>query len=268
MFGKDGGPGRQLRDRPQLKAARVSGSDEPDESDGPPNNVEDAGGWEDGSQWESVSEGEVSLHSLEEPQQMSKISLKDILSDLEDDDQVYVRAVRERVVDMRRENPSQAAMHPKIDRWRRSKAYESCLAAFVVINGMEAFALFDSGSSADTISPDFAQVSDTRIHTLEKPIPLQLGTVGSRASINYGTWTSVELGDRLVDRYYLDVVNIDRYDAILGAPFMREFGVRLDFQANSIVVGETAIEALLPEEEAALLKGRVVRQGGRIDGQH
>ena len=178
------------------------------------------------------------------------------MSEPEDDDRVYVRAVREKVVAMQRENPSRAAMHPKIERPRRGKAHESCLAVFVEINGMEAFTLFDSGSSADTISPDFAQVSDTRIYTLDKPVPLQLGTVGSRASINYGTQTSVEIGGKKVEKYYLDVVNIDRYDAILGAPFMREFGIRLDFTTNSIVVGETAVEALLPEEEATLLKGR------------
>ena len=269
MYGKDGGPSRPLRDRPQLKAARVSETDgEADTSDGPSKGTGDADGWEDGSQWESATEGDGSLHSHEGGQRMNKISLEDIFSDPEDDDLVYVRAVREKVVAIQKENPSRAAMQPKIDRPRRSKAYESCLAAFVEINGMEAFTLFDSGSSADAVSPDFAQVSDVRVHTLERPVPLQLGTVGSRASINYGTRTSVELGGKRVDRYYLDVVNIDRYDAILGAPFMREFGVRLDFQSNSVIVGDTAIEALLPEEEAALLKGRgVPRQNGRYGRQ-
>jgi hypothetical protein len=269
MYGKDGGPSRPLRDRPQLKAARVSEADgEADASDGPPKEFDDADGWDDGSQWESATEGDGSLHSHEEGQRMNKISLEDIFSEPEDNDLVYVRAVREKVIAIQKENPSRAAMQPKIDRPRRSKAYESCLAAFVDINGMEAFTLFDSGSSADAISPDFAQVSDARVHTLEKPVPLQLGTVGSRASINYGTRTSVELGGRRVDRYYLDVVNIDRYDAILGAPFLREFGVRLDFQSNSVIVGDTVIEALLPEEEAALLKGRgVPRQGGRFGRQ-
>ena len=164
--------------------------------------------------------------------------------------------MRGKVVSIQKENPSRAAMHTKIDRPRRSKAYESCLATYVKTNGMEALTLFDSGSSTDVISPDFAQVSDTRVYTLDKAVPLQLGTVGSRASINYGTRTSVELGDRKEEGYYFDVVNIDRYDAILGAPFMRKFGIRLDFNDNSIVVGEMAIEALLPEEEAAVLKGR------------
>lgn len=263
MFGKDGGRDRQLRDRPQLKAVRASGSGTSVVLDDQSDDVGETGEWDDGSQWESTSEGGGSLHSREEPQRLTRISLGDISSGLEDDDHAYVRAVREKVVEMRKENPSRAAMYPKIDRPRRSKAHESCLATYVTINGMEAFALFDSGSSADTISPDFAQVSDARVHTLDRPVPLQLGTVGSRASINYGTWTSVGLGGRTEDRYYLDVVNIDRYDAILGAPFMRKFGIRLDFENNSIVVGGMAIEALLPEEEAALLKGREIRRGGQ-----
>ena len=79
----------------------------------------------------------------------------------------------------------------------------------------------------------------------------------------------MELGDRREDKYYLDMVNIDQYDAILGAPFMREFRVCLDFQSNSILVGDMVIEALLPEEEAALLKGWDICQGDKwVSGQH
>ena len=263
-----GGPSRPLRDRPQLKAARVSDTGEETEAvESAVEELDDAGGWEDGSQWEAETDGEGSLHSHEEAQQLRRITLDDVVSDLDDDGQVYVRAVREKVVSMEKENPSRAAMHSKIERPRRPKAFESCLATFVEINGMEAFALLDSGSSTDAVSPDFAQVSDMRIHTLDNPIPLQLGTVGSRASINYGTRTSVEIGGRKEENYYFDVVNVDRYDAILGAPFMRQFGIRLDFGSNSILVADTAVEALLPEEEAALLKGRAVRRARDTGGQ-
>ena len=263
LFERNGGPSRQLRDCPQLKAARISDVDDKtgtmnkssEESDG----KED---WEDGSQWDPATEGEDSLHSLEEDPQMNKISAEDELAEAEVGDAVYVRAMRNKVISIQKENPSRATMNPKINCPRRPKAYESCLAAYVEINGIEAFTLFDSGSSADVISPDFAQVSDTRIHTLGKPVPLQLGTVGSRALINYGVKTSVEFGSRKEERYYLDMVNIDRYDAILGAPFMRKFGIRLDFESNSIIVGDMAIRALLPEEEATLLRGREVCQNG------
>ena len=140
--------------------------------------------------------------------------------------------------------------------------FSAAAIVYVEINGMEVFTLFDSGSSADVISPDFARVSKTRIHTLDKPVPLQLGTVGSQASINYRVRTLIEFGSRKEERYYLDVVNIDRYDAILGAPFMRKFGVRLDFESNVIIIGDMTIQALLPEEEATLLKGRNTRPNG------
>ena len=101
MYGKGGGDNRQLRDRPQLKAARVP---EVDSSDGAlDDHAEEAGStddWDDGSQWESASEGDASLHSHEDSPRVNRISIVDILSDPEDDDWVYVRAARERVVAM------------------------------------------------------------------------------------------------------------------------------------------------------------------------
>ena len=248
--------GCQIRDWPQLKAARVSeedgGVDAPDTS---LSGVDNAKDWEDGSQWESMTEGEGSLCSQEETPQLNKISQRDILLELDEEDRVYIRAIRDRVISAWKENPSQAAMHPKIDQPQWTRAYESCLAAYVKINGMEALTLFDSGSSTDVVSLDFAQVSDTRVYTLDKLILLQLGTVGSHASINYRMNTSVEFRGHKEDRYYLNMVNINRYDVILGAPFMWRFRVRLDFTSNSICVGPTVIQALLPEEEAAVLKG-------------
>lgn len=133
----------------------MSGSEEPVDSDSMPEGVDDVGEWDDGSQWELVSKGEGSIHSHEESQHLNRISLKDVVSNLEDDDRMYVWAVQVKVVEIQRENPSQAVMHLKINHPRCSRAHESCLAAFVLINGMEAFALFDSGSLVDTISPDF-----------------------------------------------------------------------------------------------------------------
>ncbi|KAJ3998441.1 hypothetical protein F5050DRAFT_1805978 [Lentinula boryana] len=42
---------------------------------------------------------------------------------------------------------------------RQTTAENHCLAAFIEINGVKAFALFDSGSTANAISPDFARVA-------------------------------------------------------------------------------------------------------------
>ncbi|SJL18540.1 uncharacterized protein ARMOST_22134 [Armillaria ostoyae] len=57
---------------------------------------------------------------------------------------------------------------------RRTTAENRCLAALVTINGHEAFTLFDSGSTANAISPDFARLAKLNIFQLTKPITFNL----------------------------------------------------------------------------------------------
>jgi len=160
-----------------------------------------------------------------EQERLDRISRRNTVSDSKNDGRAEVRAVQEGVVEMWRENSQRAAVHPKTDRPQRSQV---------------------SGSSAPgAIGPDLVQVRDTRACCVERPIPLQPGTTGSHSSVNYGTWASVELGDELEDRYHVDVVNIDRYDAGLGA-----------------------VEVVLPEENDAVLGSQAVRRGRADDRRH
>ncbi|KAF8219179.1 hypothetical protein L208DRAFT_1342491, partial [Tricholoma matsutake] len=62
---------------------------------------------------------------------------------------------------------------------------------------------------------------------------LQLGTVGSRSKINFGLFTNFEISG-VVNTHYFDVVNINRYDAILGTVFMRKHGIVLDFERDEV----------------------------------
>ncbi|KAH9840957.1 uncharacterized protein C8Q71DRAFT_854806 [Rhodofomes roseus] len=125
---------------------------------------------------------------------------------------------------------------------------QTCLTAYLTINGLQALVLLDSGSTTDSISPDFARVSGIQAFELENPAILQLGCVGSRSRINYGANVPVIWGT-FRGEVYFDVVNLDRYDAVLGTPFMRKFGVCLDFAQSSIRIGQHVIPALLPREE-------------------
>jgi hypothetical protein len=176
--------------------------------------------------------------------------------DPESEDVRFIRAARAKVTPAVEENPARSSMNRKMERPKRSKRQETCLAGWIKINGVDALTLFDSGSNTDTLSPSFTQVSKIQTKKLEHQVPLQLGTVGSRASINYGAEVPLEVGDIQHPDYYFDIVNIDRYDCIAGAPLMRQFGVRLDFREDAIYVGEQRISALLPDEEAAILRGR------------
>ncbi|KAI0792980.1 hypothetical protein BC629DRAFT_1287372, partial [Irpex lacteus] len=125
----------------------------------------------------------------------------------------------------------------------------------VKINELVGVALVDTGSSINAISPAFACVAGAEAFPLEKPIGLQLGCVGSRSKINYGMSRSVELGGQLTKTMYLDVVNLDHYDVVLGIPFLRMNGVTVNFKENTLQVGDTAIPTLRKEESFASMAG-------------
>ena len=146
-----------------------------------------------------------------------------------------------------------AGRRPLID-----QASRTCLTAYVTINGLAGLVLLDSGSTTDSLSPDFARVARVPVVELENPAVLQLGCVGSRSRISHGTTVPVLWGKFTGDVYF-DIVNLDRYDAVLGTPFMRKFGVCLDFKANAVRLGDSVIPALPPrEEEAAASRKRAI----------
>ncbi|KAF8220594.1 hypothetical protein L208DRAFT_1333032 [Tricholoma matsutake] len=101
------------------------------------------------------------------------------------------------------------------------------------LHELEAFILLDSGCMSDSISPEFAMSANLKAHKLEEPVPLQLGTVGSRSKINFGLFTDFEIGE-IKNTHYFDVVNINRYDAILGTIFMRKHSIVLDFKRDKV----------------------------------
>lgn len=73
---------------------------------------------------------------------------------------------------------------------------------------------------------------------------LQLGTIGSRSTVNYGTESWVK-APGIDTTAYLDVANFDRYDMIIGTPFMRQNKVWLDFESNRVIINGMATPATL-----------------------
>jgi len=94
----------------------------------------------------------------------------------------------------------------------------------VKINGQKAIALLDSGCIMEAISPEMVQIVGLKVHQLTEQIPIQLGTKGSKSWINHGTKACIKIGT--VDNYhYFNVINIDRYDIIIGMVFMKQHGI-------------------------------------------
>jgi len=201
-----------------------------------------------------------------QPTSSSQATMDDLpdlqeVSDSEDEDSCdpgisnmdqYIEFLRgsriENIASVRRRNtdPRQPKRDPNL---------QATLSAEILVNGVKAFALFDSGSTTDSISPEFAHATRAPRITLSDQVVLQLGCVGSRSKINYGTRVPVEVGP-VKEQVYFDIVNLDRYDCVVGTPFMNKNGLCLDFGRRCIRVGSSEIKAFAYEEEIALVKKR------------
>ena len=111
------------------------------------------------------------------------------------------------------------------------------LTALITVNSKEAYTLFDTGNNTDAVSNQFAAVTQLPVFELDKPIGLQLGVKGSCSTISYGTRASLSQGGWQTQDHYLDVANLDKYDLILGIPFMTRENVLLSVRERKITIG-------------------------------
>ncbi|KAI0039144.1 hypothetical protein FA95DRAFT_1452319, partial [Auriscalpium vulgare] len=137
----------------------------------------------------------------------------------------------------------------------RDPQLHQVLAANMRIGNADLYVLFDSGSTTNGISHEAAHVAKMDVFPLKEPMTLQLGCVGSRSRVNFGTRSTVTVGKRALP-CYLDIVNIEHYDVILGTPFLKEHRVLLDFDHNVARVGTVDIPALTVAEERDVMKRR------------
>jgi hypothetical protein len=140
----------------------------------------------------------------------------------------------------------------KLERPIRKKGENKTFVAMIEVNGQAVMALLDSGCMMDAVSPELVRITDPKVYELMEQVPVQLGTRGSQSKINYGTKTCIKYGHINVNHYF-DIVNIDRYDAILGTVFMRNHRIILDFKWNKIGHGQKVLPALKEEPDTYLL---------------
>ncbi|KAJ7752159.1 hypothetical protein B0H16DRAFT_1317689 [Mycena metata] len=134
------------------------------------------------------------------------------------------------------------------------------LTSYITINGHQAFTLFDTGCTTDSCSPGFARVANVKIHEITEPVGLQLGTAGSRSKINFGTEARMEYAS-LDSIEYLDVVNVDRYDAVVSTKYMRKHGISCDLWHNIIrIKGKPAPTLTVLEETSEVERRNAARR--------
>jgi hypothetical protein len=102
---------------------------------------------------------------------------------------------------------------------------------YMRINGHKAHVLLDGGSTIDMISANFASIHKLDLFQLKKLVKLQMATSGSHSVINFGVKAEIECGDFSQTRYF-DVVNLDRYQVVLGTPFLKQLNVILNYMGS------------------------------------
>lgn len=146
----------------------------------------------------------------------------------------------------------------------RKKEEIRCLSQLVTIGKLTALAMFDSGCTTESISPEYAQLASQVPGELDTPIPLQLGTAGSKSVINHGLFTNMAMPNLSVEEHYFDIINLDRYDAVIGIPAMRKYGIVLDPREDIIWIDGKAWPSLDEGEERAVIARRhSMRQSNR-----
>ncbi|KAK0185564.1 hypothetical protein F5146DRAFT_892766, partial [Armillaria mellea] len=112
-----------------------------------------------------------------------------------------------------------------------------CLVTYLNVNGLNTLTLWDSGSTSTAMSPPFADVSKALVFRLINPIVLQLGTVGSRSRINFGTKSKI-MSESYTGPSYFDVVNIDKYDVRPKLHMIQDLGLGLQLSHVRTITGE------------------------------
>jgi hypothetical protein len=166
----------------------------------------------------SLGACEVNSIALSSESTLVEVDHASSTSNVDMDYSEYLRATRVVYSSNVRRRQSSGSAQPI-----RDPRMQLTLTAEIEINGVKALTLFDSGSTTDSITPEFAFVTKAKQFTLDDQVVLQLGCVGSRSKISYGTKIPLRFGSISEDTYF-DLVNLDRYDCILGTPFLLKHG--------------------------------------------
>ncbi|EIW56799.1 uncharacterized protein TRAVEDRAFT_127897, partial [Trametes versicolor FP-101664 SS1] len=130
---------------------------------------------------------------------------------------------------------------------------QDTLCVEIPINGIRALVLFDLGCTTDSITPEFAYLCKAGRIDLQEPVGLQLGTKGSRTKINFGAQAEIALGS-VRNAHYFNVLDIDKYDAILGTVFCCKYGIVLDFANDRVSVRKQSIPLFKEEAISKITK--------------
>ena len=133
----------------------------------------------------------------------------------------------------------------------------ACIIVETLINGHKALTMLDTGSTSNFVSPAFTTVHRICAFPLEQQLTLQLGCVGSHSRITHGAHAQMRIG-AFDAQLYFDVANINRYDCILGIPFLRQNAAIVDFGRQVLRIRRGDVP-MIQDSETVAARARVRR---------
>ena len=124
---------------------------------------------------------------------------------------------------------------------------QACIIVETLIDGHKALTMLDTGSTSNFVSPAFTTVHRICTFPLAQQLTLQLGCVGSRSCITHGANAQMRIG-AFNAQLYFDIANIDRYDCILGIPFLWQNAVIVDFSRQVLCIGRGDVSMIQDSE--------------------
>ena len=79
---------------------------------------------------------------------------------------------------------------------------------------------WDSASQLDCISPDFIWAIRLKPQTKVEPVKIRLRLKGSSLKCSYEVTLTIALGEKKIEHFMLSVVNIYKWNVILGNEFL------------------------------------------------
>ncbi|KAF9473460.1 hypothetical protein BDN70DRAFT_764971, partial [Pholiota conissans] len=105
----------------------------------------------------------------------------------------------------------------------------------VFINGRPAWALLDSGSLGDFLSSSLADQLNLKREMYDIPVSLHLAVQGSQSKITAKTQARF-VYDAIDELRTFDIINISRYDLILGTAWLYQHSVCIGFNPACVAV--------------------------------
>jgi hypothetical protein len=158
-------------DKPQLRVAHADDNDKhltessnansAHETEGQAKNSLDGSQFDDEMECEDVHLDSTSTTSTEQEEYQRPMCLNTPFLEIDSNDDYIVYNHTAHITNTPiKEHPSCSSLRNKKDRPNCPSKNTACLSTWVTINGIRALTLFDSGSTTDSVSPDFMWVTD------------------------------------------------------------------------------------------------------------